>query len=419
MSYVLTGYKWGEASYGRPGGTVTFAFDPTFYGGLRLGAGTVGAAEVAARLALETWAQVSDVTFVHAADGEAADITFAMASQSGNMLGTALTTFFVLPGVNQVISSVVTLNSQRTWSPLGEAGLNFYNVVLHELGHSLGLDHPPDPSQVMYDFYQTDTTLRLGTGDMAGIDVIYGGGGGRVPLVGSFAGDVIDRSGQSQGEIIFGLAGNDTIFGGSGNDRISGGSGNDTIHGGAGDDDIANLMGDGTILAGPGNDRVFGGIGRNTIDGGPGDDLLVGGTGPDTLIGGSGRDVIIGDPPGAPYFGNDRIDGGPGDDLLMGGGGADVFVFRATGGNDLVARFDVDWADPLASRAVGPDFVPGIDRIEFETGTFSTPEEVFAATSDVGGSAVIRWSATTSITLFGVTEGELTADSFIFGGAIA
>jgi Ca2+-binding RTX toxin-like protein len=308
----------------------------------------------------------------------------------------------------------VTLNAGRSWSPFGEAGLNFYNVILHEVGHSLGLDHPDDPAQVMYEFYLSDATLRLAPGDMAGIDFIYGGGDGRVPLLGTFAGDTITRSGTA-GEILFGLAGDDTITGGQGDDRISGGSGRDTISGGGGNDDIADLSGGATISGGSGNDRIFGGLGPITADGETGDDLIVGGSGSDTLSGGSGRDVILGEAPGVPFFGNDRIDGGPGDDLLAGGGGADVFVFRAGGGNDLVAAFDMDWATPLASRAVGRDFVPGIDRIAFDAGTFATADEVLAATTDTGAGAVIRLDGATSLTLAGVTAAELSADSFLFG----
>ncbi len=418
MTYVLTGYKWGDPVWGRPGGTLTFAFDASFYSGLRLGAGTLGAAEVAARLALETWAQVADVRFVHAAAGEEADVTFATERQPVGTIGTALTTFLDLRGVDQVVSSEVSLNAARRWSPFGEAELNLYNVLLHEVGHALGLDHPDDPAQVMYELYRDDMTLQLASGDMAGIDFIYGGGDGRVPLLGTFAGDTITRGG-SAGEIILGLSGDDTITGGSGDDRISGGTGRDTIWGGAGNDEIADLAGDGTVWGGDGADRILGGIGSGTFDGGAGNDLIVGGAGSDVLTGGTGRDVILGDLPGAPFFGNDRIDGGPGDDLLSGGGGADVFVFRATGGNDMVAAFDVDWSDPLSSTAIGRDFVPGIDRIDFETGTFATPDEVLAATSDQGGNAVIRLDGATSITLFGVTGAELSADSFLFAGMIA
>lgn len=418
MTYVLTGYKWGELAFGRAAGTISFGLDPSLYSSLRAGSFPIGAFEVAARLALETWAQVADITFVVAREGEKPDIVIDVAPLPTPTAGEALTFFFERPGLDEVISSEVTLNSRLDWAPFGENGLNFYNVVLHEVGHALGLEHPDDATQVMNAVFQTDETLRLGSGDIAGIRLLYGGGDGRVPLVLGLGDDTVTRTGP-QGEIIFGLAGNDRITGGFGPDRISAGSGDDTVLGGGGNDDIANFMGNGTIRGEAGQDRLFGGIGRNAIDGGTGDDLIVGGTGPDTLLGGEGRDVILGDPAGAPFFGNDRLDGGPGDDLLMGGGGADVFVFRSNGGNDRVARFEMNWDDPLASQPIGRDFVPGFDRIEFETGTFATTAEVRAALETVDGHAVIRLSAATSLTLHGVSADELGADSFVFGGLFA
>ena len=418
MTYVLTGYKWGELAFGRPAGTISFGLDPTLYSSLRAGSGSIGAFEVAARLAFETWAQVADVAFVHAAEGETPDITLDLARLSFQTVGQAVTFFFPRPGLDEVVASEVTLNSARTWAPFGDGGLNFYNVVLHEIGHSLGLDHPDDTAQVMYELYQTDETLRLGAGDIAGMRFLYGGGDGRVPLILGLGDDLVTRTG-AQGEIIFGLAGNDRILGAFGPDRISAGSGDDRVLGGGGNDDIADLMGNGTIRGEDGNDRIFAGIGRNAVDGGPGDDLILGGTGPDTLLGGDGRDVILGDPWGAPQFGSDRLDGGPGDDLLTGGGGADTFVFRSNGGHDRVARFDMAWDAPLTSRAEGRDFTPGLDRIEFETGTFATAAEVRAATETVDGNAVIRFGAAVSLTLHGVAADELGADSFVFGGPFA
>jgi Ca2+-binding RTX toxin-like protein len=178
------------------------------------------------------------------------------------------------------------------------------------------------------------------------------------------------------------------------------------------------MTGDGQLFGEEGDDRLFAGIGNSRLDGGNGDDILVGGTGRDTLLGGAGQDIVIGDPPGAMMFGNDVIDGGPGDDLLAGGGGADVFVFRATGDADVIARFGIDWLDPAATLPLGRDFAPGLDRIAFEPGTFATADEVAAATETEAGSAVIRLGSA-SLTVFGVTEAELTADSFVFGEVIA
>jgi hypothetical protein len=416
LSYVLTGYKWGEPFYGRPSGTITFGFEPGFAGTLGGDPGTIMAFEAAAEFALETWAAVAAIDFVPAPEGTDPDLSFDFAPLPGETIGEALTSFRPLLGVDQVVSSVITLDSTEPWSPFGETGLNFYNVVLHEVGHSLGLDHPDDPTQVMYAFYLDDQTLGLAAGDIAGIRLIYGSA--REIIFGTTRSDAIDRSASLDGEEIMARAGDDFVTGSQGDDLISGGAGVDFLFGGDGADLIAKMTGDGQLFGEEGDDRLFAGIGNSRLDGGNGDDILVGGTGRDTLLGGAGQDIVIGDPPGAMMFGNDVIDGGPGDDLLAGGGGADVFVFRATGDADVIARFGIDWLDPAATLPLGRDFVPGLDRIAFAPGTFATADEVAAATETEAGSAVIRLGSA-SLTVFGVTEAELTADSFVFGEVIA
>jgi hypothetical protein len=415
VSYVLTGYKWGVPIYGRGSGTITFGFDASFYAALADDFGPIGAFEAAAEFALETWASVAAIDFAPAIAGIAADITITFAPLAGDAIGQARTTFIPLAGVDEVISSVITLDATERWSPFGEIGLNFYNVVLHEAGHSLGLDHPDDPTQVMYEFYTSDATLGLASGDIAGMRAIYDTA--RDVIFGTLSANLIDQSGGLVGEEIFGLAGDDTILGTRGDDLLSGGAGDDVIAGRDGADRIADMTGNGRLSGDEGDDRIFAGIGASRLDGGAGDDVLVGGTGGDVLLGGAGRDVILGDPAGAWAFGNDRIDGGPGDDLLMGGGGADVFVFRATGGADIIASAEIDWLDPGRTVASGRDFVPGVDRISFD-GTFTSAAAVYAATETVAGSAVIT-AGTASMTIFGVTEAELSADSFIFGEVLA
>jgi hypothetical protein len=424
-TYAFTdpAYKWGDPVFGRPSGTITFGFDASFYSALSDDFGPIVDFEVAAEFALETWASVAAIDFAPAAAGTTPDLTIAFGSLPGATIGTAFTEFTTVPGssVGQVTYSVITLDSDERWSPFGQSGLNFYNVVLHEAGHSLGLDHPEGAGateQVMYAFYQSDTTLSLAAGDIEGIQRLYGQA--LAEILGTQSADFIDRRALSTGEAIYGFGGDDLIFGTQGNDTISGGSGNDQVNGAGGADLIADMTGNGILQGGDGEDRVFAGIGNSRLEGGIGNDILVGGTGNDTLLGGSGRDLLQGDPAGARVFGNDRLDGGTGNDLLMGGDGADVFVFRATGGADTVGRFDVNWLDPNATVATAQDFTPGFDRIEFETGTFATAAEVYAATETIGGSAVIQLpGGSASMTIFGVTEAELSADSFIFGGALA
>jgi hypothetical protein len=51
--------------------------------------------------------------------------------------------------------------------------VDLYSVLLHETGHSLGLEHALNPVDVMYASYQGIRT-GLGPGDIAGIQAIYG-----------------------------------------------------------------------------------------------------------------------------------------------------------------------------------------------------------------------------------------------------
>lgn len=85
-----------------------------------------------------------------------------------------------------------------------------------------------------------------------------------------------------------------------------------------------------------GADHITGNDLANTLTGAAGRDTLKGGSGADTLLGGNGADRIWGD------AGSDRIDGGKGNDRLTGGGSADVFVFGPKSGKDRITDFTDD-----------------------------------------------------------------------------
>ncbi|MFO0909674.1 MAG: matrixin family metalloprotease [Isosphaeraceae bacterium] len=71
------------------------------------------------------------------------------------------------------------------WTAAGDVAINtamnynvgsdydFFSVMLHETGHALGLEHPTDPTEVMYANYGGVRT-NLQEGDLAGILAIYG-----------------------------------------------------------------------------------------------------------------------------------------------------------------------------------------------------------------------------------------------------
>ncbi|GHG92975.1 calcium-binding protein [Pseudodonghicola xiamenensis] len=151
------------------------------------------------------------------------------------------------------------------------------------------------------------------------------------------------------------------------------------------------------IEAWAGNDTVFGGAGADYIDGGAGNDILRGQAGQDTLLGGAGDDALYG---GA---GRDTLDGGVGDDTLTGGNGADTFVFSGTDfGADVVTDFNAGSASS------------SVDLIELSTEAFADWSAVSAASAQVGSDVVISYDASNSITLLGVTLGDLDTGDFLF-----
>lgn len=65
----------------------------------------------------------------------------------------------------------VQINTGLNWN-LGK-DFDFQTVILHELGHSLGLEHPTDATSIMFERYQ-GTRRVLEPGDLQGLLEIYG-----------------------------------------------------------------------------------------------------------------------------------------------------------------------------------------------------------------------------------------------------
>jgi ELWxxDGT repeat protein len=183
--------------------------------------------------------------------------------------------------------------------------------------------------------------------------------------------------GGALGEMIRGLAGNDTLIGRGGNDTLLGGGGNDRLNGGAGDDLLKGGGGRDVLKGGGGNDRLLGGAGRDTLQGGGGNDVLVGGGGADRLVGGAGNDV------------------------LTGGGGADRFVFARNSGNDTITDFSVAQGDELVLNA------------RLWSGSKSAQQVVDDFGVMIGGTAALRFSASEVIRLNGVTDLQSITDSIV------
>jgi len=94
----------------------------------------------------------------------------------------------------------------------------------------------------------------------------------------------------------------------------------------------------------------------------------------------------------------DALNGSLGNDTLTGGNGPDTFVFAAAFGNDAIT-----------------DFKPHLDFIQLDPALFADFAAVQAHAADDGyGNAVITFDASNTITLLGVTTGQLHVSDFLF-----
>lgn len=279
------------------------------------------------------------------------------------------------------------------------------NLILHEIAHAMGLDHPfegtvMDPAYDNNHYtimsYTADTgsmydpdgwgfndglmlydMLALqdiwGAAENATGDSVYTGPtNGNVEVIWDTGGtDTFDASDNPNGVEIDLRQGTFSTFGsyedvaiaygtrienaeGSDfDDIIRGNTLSNVINGNGGNDTLQGLSGRDTLDGGEGDDTLLGELGDDTLTGGSGDDRLDGGNGNDQLSGGLNADLLIGDDGNDRLFGNlgndilrggegdDWLFGGQGDDRLYGGAGADNFVFLATQDQDVIKDFEV------------------------------------------------------------------------------
>ena len=185
--YVLSGTGWPNPSH------ITYSIAPDGvlwdHGINNLNAtfnakfGTSGIWERQLALALATWESVANINIVPVADGLYPLNTLGLSqgdSRFGDIrfggyafLDTTITlaqTYFP-PPQGSTEAGDVELNTSMNFN-IGST-YDLYSVVLHETGHSLGLDEAPNPAEVMATDYG-GVRDGLETGDIAGIQAIYG-----------------------------------------------------------------------------------------------------------------------------------------------------------------------------------------------------------------------------------------------------
>lgn len=228
--------------------------------------------------ALDTWERVSNVNFhTHPADADdTMTIDVTAIDQYGSIWGYAYTW-----GAIELDSNDIDRISDT----------NFSTLVLHEIGHILGLEHALSDSVMHPDIRSaaTEPTAR----DIANLETFYGAATADVVAA-------VQAGGSGEQEVV-GNAGPDILYGNQGMDTLSARDGADTLYGGQDADRL--VAGDGAdilygnrasdlLIGGDGNDTLFGGQGADTLSGGAGDDVLSGGLGGDLFVTGGGHDTI-------------------------------------------------------------------------------------------------------------------------------
>lgn len=361
---ALAGTSWIEAGFDNH---ITYFFDDD---GQR--AWTVSE-KAAFAAALQSWANVADITFEEVSTAEQADITEMLTSSAvlDWLAGPGTVALHTSPAAGETGLGLFSGDGYFLSGGVA-AGSYTFETYVHEIGHALGMAHPHDTGQGTGLFPGVVAASDLGTNrenqdlytvmsynDYRGS--IYSSGNptfSRGNVAGPMAFDIAAIQSLYGANLSY-RAGDDVyaldavtganamylcIWDGGGNDTVSyAGTGNVTIDLNSANLNAANggrlsavnwsfgtLAGGYTIAAGVTIENAIGGSGDDDISGNAVANHLEGGDGNDTIFGGAGDDSIVG---GA---GADSLTGGAGIDLLIGGADGDFYDLGSD--NDIIVE---------------------------------------------------------------------------------
>ena len=334
----IVGSKWGSSTLGTAGGLVTWSLAAAGSDISRFNVATQVSTtgdtfldydfEKVISDAFAEWSRYGDIEFQQVEDqggaagvGVSADIRIFFGAIPGGTAGYA----FYPSNYGSPIGGDILLD---TLGRFNTDPLLFASVVLHEIGHALGLGHVSGSS------IMTATVKKIGlqADDIEGIIEIYGEQDAVEPPDGPPNQDPpgeeppneappheeppveeppvedppdaeppveeppVEEPPNEEPSDTYTMIGderNNKMVGTSVADAINGAGGNDTLIGSAGDDMLVGMANNDLLKGGKGNDTLDGGDHADKLRGGSGSDILEGGAGNDWLKGGGGADVFV------------------------------------------------------------------------------------------------------------------------------
>jgi hypothetical protein len=132
-------------------------------------------AEIAAAFAM--WEAVANIGFREAADPAKADILIgAQLEPEGWAFANVFYDTLSTEPVKPISRGLICLNPEKRWKVGFDGDLRTYDVrytIAHEIGHTIGLDHPSGGGQIMGYRYE-ETFRELQAGDVTGAVLLYG-----------------------------------------------------------------------------------------------------------------------------------------------------------------------------------------------------------------------------------------------------
>jgi peptidoglycan hydrolase-like protein with peptidoglycan-binding domain len=163
--FVAQGNRWNKSN-------VTYSFS-NFTGDL-----TQQTIIANIRRAFQAWSAVCFLTFTEVSGSSDMEIRFVTGDHGDGSpfdgAGNVLAHGFFPPPNGGAIAGDLHFDDAETWTTNNPpTGIDFLSVAIHEIGHTLGLNHSADANAIMFAFY-SGIKQNLATDDINGIRSIYG-----------------------------------------------------------------------------------------------------------------------------------------------------------------------------------------------------------------------------------------------------